>query len=89
MLDPALDVSLAGVALAIGLCGVRLLRGPATVDRVLALDTMIVNVVALLLVLSIKWRTDVFMESILVLAVLAFVSTVAIAKYLTRGRIID
>lgn len=89
MLDLAIDLSLVGLAVAIGLCAVRLILGPHTVDRVLALDTMVVDVAALLLVLSIAWRTDVFMESVLVLAVLAFVSTVAIAKYLLRGRIID
>jgi len=89
MLDVAVAVSLAGLAVAIGLCAYRMLAGPATVDRVLALDTMTINVLALLLVLSIAWRTDVYLESVLVLAVLGFVSTVTIAKYLMRGRIID
>ncbi|MCK6554129.1 monovalent cation/H+ antiporter complex subunit F [Candidatus Binatia bacterium] len=89
MLDLAIDVSLVGLALSLALCAIRLVRGPHAVDRVLALDTMTVNVVALLLVLSVAWRTEVFLESILALAVLAFVSTVAIAKYLMRGRVIE
>lgn len=89
MLDVAVVLSLAGVAVAIALCVYRLVLGPATVDRVLALDTMTINVLALLLVLSVAWRTDVFLESVLVLAVLGFVSTVTVAKYLMRGRIVD
>jgi len=50
---------------------------------------MTINVLALLLVLSVAWRTDVCLESVLVLAVLGFVSTVTSAKYFMRGRIVD
>jgi multicomponent K+:H+ antiporter subunit F len=89
MLAATLTVTLLGLALSLALCLYRLLIGPAVVDRVLALDTMSTNVLALLIVLSIRWQTAVYLESALVLALMAFVGTVALAKYLLRGRIIE
>jgi multisubunit Na+/H+ antiporter MnhF subunit len=89
MMDTVTSIALIGLSVSIALCLYRLLIGPATVDRLLALDTMSINVLAMLVVLSIRLHTDVYLESVLVLAVLAFVGTVAIAKYLMRGRIIE
>jgi len=89
MLAAATTLSLLGLTLSLLLCLYRLLVGPAVVDRLLALDTMSTNVLAILVVLSVHWRTDVYLESILILALLAFVATVTIAKYLVRGRIIE
>jgi multicomponent K+:H+ antiporter subunit F len=71
------------------LCLYRLLIGPDTVDRLLALDTISTNVIAMVVVLSIRLGTAVYMESVLVLALLSFVGTVAISKYLMRGKIIE
>ena len=89
MLGLVIPIVMGGLALSLLLCLYRLFVGPDVVDRLLALDTIATNVMALLVVLSIYWRTDVYFESILVLALLAFVGTVAIAKSLVRGRIID
>jgi len=89
MLAYVVTLSLFGVAASLALCLYRLLLGPTIVDRVLALDTMSTNVLALIVVLSIHWRTTVYLESVIVLALLAFVATVTIAKYLVRGRIIE
>jgi multicomponent K+:H+ antiporter subunit F len=89
MLAVVLTVTLLGLGLSLALCLYRLLIGPAVVDRILALDTMSTNVLALLIVLSIRWQTAVYLESALVLALMAFVATVALAKYLMRGRIIE
>jgi len=89
MFAAATTVALAMLALSLALALYRLLIGPATVDRILALDTMSINVLALLVVLSIRWDTAAYLESALVLALLGFVSTVTFAKYLVRGRIID
>jgi multisubunit Na+/H+ antiporter MnhF subunit len=80
---------LVGLAVSIALCAYRLLIGPAVVDRLLALDTITVNVIAVLVVLSIRLGTDVYLDSVLVLALVGFVGTVTIAKALMRGRIID
>ena len=89
MIETVTSTALIGLSISIALCVYRLLIGPATVDRLLALDTTATNVLALLVVLSIRLHTDVYLESVLVLAVLSFVGTVAIAKYLMKGKIID
>ncbi|MCW5889165.1 MAG: K+/H+ antiporter subunit F [bacterium] len=89
MLAVVTAITASGLAISLALCLWRLVIGPATVDRLLALDTMTINVIALLAVLSIHLRTDVYMGAILVLGLLGFVGTVAIAKALMRGRIIE
>lgn len=89
MLAVVTAITVSGLAISLALCLWRLLVGPATVDRLLALDTMTINVIALLAVLSIHLDTDVYMGAILVLGLLGFVGTVAIAKALMRGRIIE
>jgi multicomponent K+:H+ antiporter subunit F len=71
------------------LAGWRLLRGPTLADRILALDTLYVNSVALLVLIGIHFDTAVFFEVALVIAMMGFVSTVALAKYLLRGDIIE
>ncbi|HEV7733023.1 MAG TPA: monovalent cation/H+ antiporter complex subunit F [Candidatus Binatia bacterium] len=89
MLAAVTSVAMAGLGISLALCLWRLVVGPDVVDRLLALDTITVNVVALLVVLSIHLRTDVYLEAVIVLALLGFVGTVAVAKALMRGRIID
>jgi multicomponent K+:H+ antiporter subunit F len=72
------------------LCGAwRLLRGPGLPDRILALDTMYVNIIALLVLYGIQYDTQLLFEAALVVALLGFVSTAALAKYVTRGDIIE
>lgn len=85
----ALNFALLAVAAAISLCAWRLLRGPDTPDRVLALDTLYVNVVALVILLGIQWRTALLFEAALIIAMLGFVSTVALARFLSRGDVIE
>jgi multicomponent K+:H+ antiporter subunit F len=89
VLPLATNVALIGLSISLGLCLYRLLIGPDNIDRLLALDTTSTNVIAMLIVLSIRLRTGVYLESVLVLALLAFVGTVAISKYLVRGKIIE
>jgi multicomponent K+:H+ antiporter subunit F len=85
----ALNFALLAVAAAISLCAWRLLRGPDAPDRVLALDTLYVNVVALVILLGIQWRTALLFEAALIIAMLGFVSTVALARFLSRGDVIE
>jgi multicomponent K+:H+ antiporter subunit F len=85
----ALDFAFGAVALAMALCGWRLLRGPEATDRVLALDTLYVNTVALTVLLGIRLRTELLFEAALIVAMLGFVSTVALARYLSRGDVIE
>jgi multicomponent K+:H+ antiporter subunit F len=89
MIAWALDVTAVLIGLAMLLAGWRLLRGPEVVDRVLALDTLYVNVVALVVVLGLRLRSELLFEAALVVALLGFVSTVALARYLTRGDVIE
>lgn len=81
----ALVCVLAGMAC----CAVRLLIGPAAHDRVLALDTLWMCGMLLALVLGIRFGTQVYFEVAMLIALLGFVSTVAIAKFLMRGEIIE
>ncbi len=85
----ALNFALLAVAAAIVLCGWRLLRGPEVTDRVLALDTLYINAVALVVLLGIQWRTNMLFEAALIVAMLGFVSTVALARFLSRGDVLE
>lgn len=89
LIDLALDFALGAVALALLPCAWRLLRGPEPVDRVLALDTLYINTVALVILLGLRWRSTLLFEAALIVAMLGFVSTVALARYLSRGDVIE
>ena len=85
----ALDFALLCVGASLLLCAWRLLRGPQTTDRVLALDTMYMTVVALVVLLGLRHGSELFFEAALLIALLGFVSTVALARYLSRGDVIE
>lgn len=89
MIERALDLCFGAVALALALTGWRLLRGPQLPDRVLALDTLYVNVIALVIVLGLRLRSDLLFEAALVIAMLGFVATVALARFISRGDVIE
>jgi multicomponent K+:H+ antiporter subunit F len=89
MLSLAADIALAMVALATALCFVRLAIGPTLADRVLALDTLSINAIAFLVLYGIGQGTGVYFEVALLIAMLGFVGTVALAKYALRGDIIE
>ena len=85
----ALNLALLAVGVALLLCAWRLLRGPELPDRVLALDTMYVNIVALVVLLGLRQGSKLFFEAAMLIALLGFVATVALARYLTRGDVIE
>jgi multicomponent K+:H+ antiporter subunit F len=89
VLDWALNIGMAAVTAALALCAVRLLRGPGMTDRVLALDTLYMNAVALIVLLGIRWASSLLFEAALIVAMLGFVSTVALARYLSRGDVVE
>ncbi len=89
VLDAALDFAFGAVALAIALTAWRLLRGPTPADRVLAIDTLYINAVALVVLLGIRLGTDLLFEAALIVAMLGFISTVALARYLSRGDAVE
>jgi multicomponent K+:H+ antiporter subunit F len=76
-----------GVALALNLW--RLVRGPGIADRLLALDTMVINVIGLVVLAGIEDGSGTAFEAALLLAMVGFVGTVAYAKFLLRGDIIE
>lgn len=84
-----LDVATAAVALSLALCGWRVLRGPQLPDRILALDTLYMGAVALVLLFGMRYGTPLLFEAALIVAMLGFVSTVALARYVTRGDVIE
>ena len=68
---------------------VRLLRGPDAVDRILALDTLYLNGLALLVMFGILLSSRLFFEAALLIALFGFFSTLVLCKYLLRGDIIE
>lgn len=82
-----LCVTLVGLALLLTL--VRLIRGPSMPDRILALDTLYINAIALIVLLGIWEGSDLYFEAALLIAVMGFIGTVAVTKYLLRGDIIE
>ena len=89
ILGIALDLATGAVALAMLLCSWRLLAGPSLPDRVLALDTLAINAVALVVLLGLRWQTGMLFEAALIIAMLGFVSTVALARFITRGDVLE
>jgi multicomponent K+:H+ antiporter subunit F len=71
------------------LCTWRLWRGPSAPDRILAIDTLYINVAALVILLGLTWQTALLFEAALIVAMLGFVSTVALARFITRGDVIE
>jgi multicomponent K+:H+ antiporter subunit F len=76
-----------GIALAMNLW--RLLKGPGPEDRILALDTMVINVIGLIVLAGIASGDGTSFEAALLLALVGFVGTVAFAKFLLRGDIVE
>ncbi|MBV1789384.1 K+/H+ antiporter subunit F [Marinobacterium sp. D7] len=68
---------------------IRLLRGPDLPDRILALDTLYINSIGLILLFGLYKGSALYFESALLIAMLGFVSTAALCKYLLRGDIIE
>jgi len=93
MSTPALTYSLALaqmlLGIAVGCAAFRILQGPRAQDRVLGFDTMYVNAMLLLLTFGIRSGNTLYFEAALAMALLGFVGTVALAKFLLRGEVIE
>lgn len=83
----AVALSLFGAALMINLY--RLFTGPEVPDRILALDTMFINTIALVILLGILFDTRASFEIALLIALMGFIGTVSMAKFLLRGDVIE
>jgi multisubunit Na+/H+ antiporter MnhF subunit len=80
---------LSGIVLSILLSAYRVLWGPTIPDRVVALDNISTNIVAAIVVFAIRSQSALYTDVALVIAILSFLATVAAAKYLLRGTVID
>jgi multicomponent Na+:H+ antiporter subunit F len=67
----------------------RVIKGPTTPDRVVALDALGITLVAVIAILSIILRTNAFLDIILLIGILAFIGTVAFSKFLEKGVVIE
>ncbi|RUT32577.1 K+/H+ antiporter subunit F [Arsenicitalea aurantiaca] len=85
------SVSIAQILLALAMVAatLRLIKGPRAQDRVLALDTFYVNAMLMMLTFGIRTGGELYFEAALIIAVLGFVGTVALAKFLMRGEVIE
>ena len=88
-LSAAIYVTLGCYACAMALAAWRLLRGPEAPDRVLALDFLYVNGMLVVLVLGIRYSSDMYFEAALLMALFGFVGSAALAKFLLRGEVIE
>ena len=89
MIDTAVVVSLYAVGVAMLLSLYRLLRGPGAPDRILALDTLYVNTIALLILFGMHLGSTIYFEAALIIAMLGFVGTVMLSKYVLRRDIVE
>lgn len=89
MIEIVINISFLMVALALALSFIRLIKGPDMPDRILALDTLYINSIALLILLGIHLSSALYFEAALLIAVMGFMGTLALSKYLLRGDIME
>jgi multicomponent K+:H+ antiporter subunit F len=89
LLNIALIIAFSMVSLAMTFSFWRLFRGPDLPDRILALDTLYINTIALLILLGIYLDSALYFEAAILIALMGFIGTVALCKYLLRGDIVE
>ena len=89
MIEKIMLLSLALFMVAIALLLYRVVKGPSSPDRAIALDTIGVNLISAIAIVSIVLNTKAFLEAILILGILAFIGTIAFSKYIERGVIVE
>ncbi|MFZ5783704.1 MAG: K+/H+ antiporter subunit F [Pseudomonadota bacterium] len=89
MIVAASAFAMAAIAVSVLLNVWRLIVGPDTTDRILALDTMVINAIGLIVLAGILFGSAIYFEAALLFAMVGFVSTVAFCKFLLRGNVIE
>lgn len=89
MIQVILTISLILFGVAIFITCIRVLLGPSFSDRVIAMDVIGVNFISVIAIVSILLNTKAFLEAILILGILSFISTIAYSKFIERGVIIE
>ncbi|MFC7380014.1 K+/H+ antiporter subunit F [Brevundimonas sp. GCM10030266] len=89
ILDLGLTAALILLALAMAFAAYRIIRGPRAQDRVLGMDTLYLNGMLITVVFGIRTGSDLYFEAALIIGMLGFAATVALAKFLMRGEVIE
>lgn len=89
MITAAILFGFGAISISLLLCLYRVMVGPDLPDRIVALDTLYINGIAMLVLVGIRYNDSVYFESALLIALMGFVSTVAWCKHVIRGTIID
>lgn len=89
MLNLAIPIAFAMLTAAQLLNLYRLLKGPSLLDRILALDTMYIDAIAMFILMGVYFHSAVYFEAALIIAVMGFIGTVATSKFLMRGDILE
>lgn len=89
MIQTSINLAMGAFALAMLMNLYRLVRGPGTCDRILALDTLYVNSIALLMLAGMRADSTIFFEAAVIIAMLGFVGTVVLSKFVIRRDIIE
>lgn len=89
MITAACTFALIAISVSVLLNVYRLIVGPEVTDRILALDTMVINTIGLIVLAGIAFGTAMYFEAALLFAMVGFVSTVAFCKFLLRGNVIE
>lgn len=89
MIETMLTISLVLFSTTIAIAVIRIILGPSMPDRVIALDMIGVNLIAIIAVVSIMLNTKAFLEVILILGILSFIGTIAFSKFIERGVIVE
>lgn len=89
MIGYALAFGFAAISIALLLNLWRLATGPTVVDRLLAADTIVTNLIALIILYGIRQTTSTYFEAALLFAMFSVISTIAYCRFLLRGDVIE
>jgi multicomponent K+:H+ antiporter subunit F len=89
MIALACTIAVVAIGVAMLLNLYRLLVGPDTATRILALDTLVINAIALVVLIGIYYGTEIYFEAALLFAMVGFLTTVAYCKYILRGNVME
>jgi multicomponent K+:H+ antiporter subunit F len=89
MLELILPVAFTMITIALLLNIYRIIKGPSLHDRILALDTLSINTIALIILISFFLDTVLYFEAALIIALMGFVTTITLSKYILRGDIME
>ncbi|ALA17272.1 MULTISPECIES: K+/H+ antiporter subunit F [Chelatococcus] len=89
MITLACQIALVAIGLSVVFNVYRIVAGPDVLDRILALDTMVINAIALIVVIAMLFEAPTYFEAALLFAMVGFLTTVSFCKYLLRGNVIE